>query len=52
MKFILIIIVIITAKITQLGCEKFSALSEMKKYAYDEEIIMSEFEIFIRKLLS
>jgi hypothetical protein len=44
------LIVILSASFTGLVCEKFSAISEMEKLAYDEDLILGEFENFVTEM--
>ena len=34
----------------RINCEKFSAISEMEKLAFDEEKIIEEFSTFVQKM--
>jgi hypothetical protein len=36
--------------ILRINCEKYSAISEMEKLAYDEEKIIEEFSTFVEKM--
>ena len=44
------ILLILVNIMFRINCEKFSAISEMEKLAFDEEKIIEEFSTFVQKM--